>query len=69
MVPAQTNHDVAKHTINHLLRNVPKTFGLHTFMEQVVLSMLQERVRKAMLYASLFLSPALSLTASPLLFE
>lgn len=50
MVPAQTNYEVAKHTINHLLRNVPKTFGLHTFMEQVVLSMLQERVRNSMLF-------------------
>lgn len=68
MSPAQTNHDVAKHTIDHLLRNVPKTFGLHKFMEQVVLSMLQERVRKAMLYAPFFLAPSLNLTASPLLF-
>lgn len=55
MVPAMTNRAVANHTINHLLRNVPKAFGLRTFMEQVVHSMLQDGVRRAMMYGYVFL--------------
>lgn len=55
MVPARSNFDLADHTIAHLLRSVPTVFGLRAFMEQVLHSMLEERVRKAMWYA--FLSP------------
>lgn len=52
MVPAPSNFAVANHTIEHLLRTVPKAFGLHTFMEQVVHSMLEDKVREAMMYVS-----------------
>lgn len=53
MVAAPSNFAVANHTIDHLLRGVPYTFGLHTFMEQTVHSMLEDRVREAMMYVFL----------------
>ncbi|KAJ7471896.1 hypothetical protein FB451DRAFT_1251338 [Mycena latifolia] len=49
MVPAQTNHDVAKHTTNELLFMVPEKFGLRSFFEGITTSLLEDRVRIAMM--------------------
>ncbi|KAF8147796.1 hypothetical protein K438DRAFT_1779889 [Mycena galopus ATCC 62051] len=49
MVPAQSNHDVAKHTLDELLFMVPETFGMHSFLEGISRSLLEDRVRIAMM--------------------
>ncbi|KAJ6618009.1 hypothetical protein B0H10DRAFT_1796272 [Mycena sp. CBHHK59/15] len=49
MVPAQSNHDVAKHTTDELLSIVPEAFGLKSFFEGVSVSLLEDRVRTAMM--------------------
>jgi len=49
MVPAQSNHDVAKHTTDELLFMVPETLGLRSFFEGITRSLLEDRVRIAMM--------------------
>lgn len=49
MVPAQSNHDVAVATTEELLDMVPNTFGLKSFGRRVTFSLLEERVRIAMM--------------------
>ncbi|KAJ7725936.1 hypothetical protein B0H16DRAFT_1593424 [Mycena metata] len=49
MRPAQSNHDVAMHTTNELLFMVPKAFGLRSFFEGLTRSVLEDRVRIAMM--------------------
>ncbi|KAJ7641459.1 hypothetical protein FB45DRAFT_976236 [Roridomyces roridus] len=49
MVPAQTNHEVANQTINELLFIVPHAFGLRRFAEGLTRSVLEDRVRIAMM--------------------
>jgi hypothetical protein len=48
MVPAQTNHDVAIYTINELLHVVPEAFGIHAFAVRVILCLIEDPVRVAM---------------------
>ncbi|KAJ2929425.1 hypothetical protein H1R20_g7655, partial [Candolleomyces eurysporus] len=52
MVPAETNNLVAGYTVAELLYAVPKKFGMKAFAERVVIALLEERVRIAMLYKS-----------------
>ncbi|KAJ7119562.1 hypothetical protein C8R44DRAFT_982262 [Mycena epipterygia] len=69
MVPAQTNHDVAKHTTAELLFMVPEAFGLRSFFEGITVSLLEERVRIAMMqpeapkYASYLVRGTLGIVA------
>ncbi|KAJ7475119.1 hypothetical protein B0H11DRAFT_2034174 [Mycena galericulata] len=69
MVPAQTNHDVAKHTTDELLFMVPEAFGLRSFFEGLTGSLLEDRVRIAMMqpespkYASYLIRGTLGLVA------
>ncbi|KAJ7675434.1 hypothetical protein B0H17DRAFT_1080746 [Mycena rosella] len=49
MVPAQTSHDVANLTMGELLFMVPDRFGLRSFLEGIVTSLLKDRVRIAMM--------------------
>ncbi|KAJ7912574.1 hypothetical protein B0H13DRAFT_2007216 [Mycena leptocephala] len=49
MVPAQSNHLVAKHTTDELLFMVPEKFGLRSFFEGITRSLLDERTRIAMM--------------------
>jgi hypothetical protein len=57
MVPAQSNYDVAKHTTDELLFPVPEAFGLRAFAEGITRSILEDRVRIAMMYAVHFQRP------------
>ncbi|KAF5319248.1 hypothetical protein D9619_008748 [Psilocybe cf. subviscida] len=50
MVPNETNHEVAEYTIEELLAAAPKAMGLRAFGERVVISLLEDFVRKAMIY-------------------
>ncbi|KAJ7117921.1 hypothetical protein C8R43DRAFT_1036904 [Mycena crocata] len=69
MVPAQTNHDVAKHTTGELLFMVPQAFGLRSFFEGITGSLLEDRVRIAMMqpespkYAGYLVSGLLAIVA------
>ena len=49
MVPSESSHTLGSHTITHLLRSVPSAFGLHDFIQDAVYSMLEDRVRVAMM--------------------
>jgi hypothetical protein len=49
MVPAQSNHDVAKYTTDELLFMVPETLGLRSFFEGITRCLLQDRTRIAMM--------------------
>ncbi|KAJ2913588.1 hypothetical protein MD484_g6832, partial [Candolleomyces efflorescens] len=49
MVPDETNNLVAGYTVSELLYAVPKKFGMKSFAERVVIALLEERVRIAML--------------------
>ncbi|KAJ7622151.1 hypothetical protein FB45DRAFT_753621 [Roridomyces roridus] len=49
MVPAQTNHDVARCTTGELLFTVPHAFGLRRFLEGFSRALLEDRVRIAMM--------------------
>lgn len=49
MVPDETNNLVAGYTVAELLYAVPKKFGMKSFAERVVIALLEERVRIAML--------------------
>lgn len=49
MVPNETNHEVAEYTIEELLAAAPKAMGLRAFGERVVISLLEDFVRKAMM--------------------
>lgn len=51
MVPAQSNHDVAVATTEEILDMIPNLFGLKSFGRRVTFSLLEERVRVAMMYA------------------
>lgn len=50
MIPAQSNHDVAVATTEELLDMVPNAFGLKNFGRRVTFSLLEERVRMAMMF-------------------
>lgn len=50
MVPAQSNHDVAVATTEEILDMVPNIFGLKNFGRRVTYSLLEERVRVAMMF-------------------
>ncbi|KAJ2929427.1 hypothetical protein H1R20_g7656, partial [Candolleomyces eurysporus] len=52
MVPDETNNLVAGYTVAELLYAVPNKFGMKSFAERVVIALLEERVRIAMLYKS-----------------
>ncbi|KAJ7302244.1 hypothetical protein DFH08DRAFT_989573 [Mycena albidolilacea] len=49
MVPAQSNHDVAKYTMDEILFMVPETLGLRSFFEGITRCLLQDRTRIAMM--------------------
>ncbi|KAJ7186715.1 hypothetical protein C8R46DRAFT_1157924 [Mycena filopes] len=69
VVPAQSNHEVAKHTTNELLFMVPEAFGLRSFFEGLTRSVLDDRTRIAMMqplaptYAAPLVRGALGLVA------
>lgn len=48
MVPDQTNHEVALHTLDELLFAVPRG-PLRSFAERIIFALLEERLRVAML--------------------
>jgi hypothetical protein len=49
MVPDETNNLVAGYTVAELLYAVPRKFGMKAFAERIVIALLEERVRIAML--------------------
>jgi hypothetical protein len=49
MIQDETNHEVAGYTVEELLAPAPKAFGLRAFGERIVISRLDNLVRKAML--------------------
>ncbi|PPR04673.1 hypothetical protein CVT24_011890 [Panaeolus cyanescens] len=49
MLPADSNKQVALHTIDELLSAVPTTFGLKTFAQKGVIAVLDDNVRDAMM--------------------
>ncbi|KAJ7262727.1 hypothetical protein B0H12DRAFT_1104192 [Mycena haematopus] len=69
MIPAQSNRDVAKHTMDELLFMAPETFGIRSFLEGITRSLLEDRTRIAMMqpeaptYAKYVVGGALGLIA------
>ena len=51
MIPAETNKEVAEHTMEEFLSAVPIRFGLRSFAVRVALCLLEDRVRVGMMYA------------------
>ncbi|KAJ7629474.1 hypothetical protein DFH06DRAFT_1225821 [Mycena polygramma] len=49
MIPAQSNHDVAKYTMDELLFMVPEALGLRSFAEGLTRCLLEDRTRIAMM--------------------
>lgn len=49
MVPDEMNHEIAGYTIQELLAAAPKAMGLRAFGERIVVSLLEDPVRKAMM--------------------
>ena len=49
MVPSNSSHILGDRTITHLLRSVPTALGIHAFIQEAVYSMLEDRVRVAMM--------------------
>ncbi|KAJ6482051.1 hypothetical protein C8R47DRAFT_582237 [Mycena vitilis] len=70
MIPAQSNYDVAKHTMDELLFMVPAALGLRSLVEGLTRSLLEDRTRIAMIqpeaprYASYVVRATLFLFAS-----
>ncbi|EAU83510.2 hypothetical protein CC1G_04766 [Coprinopsis cinerea okayama7 len=52
MVPAKSNHQVAKLTTGELVEGVPNVLGLRTFVERITVCLVEERVRVAMMQPS-----------------
>ncbi len=50
MVPAKSNHDTAVHTLNELLAAAPQAFGLKNFGQRIAISLMDDIVRKAMMW-------------------
>ncbi|KAF9524231.1 hypothetical protein CPB83DRAFT_898089 [Crepidotus variabilis] len=50
MVPTQSNHDTAVHTLNELLAAAPNAFGIKKFGERIAICLLDDIVREAMMY-------------------
>ena len=50
MIPAETNKEIAGHTVAELLSAVPIRFGLRSFAVRVALCLLEDRVRVGMMY-------------------
>jgi hypothetical protein len=49
MVPAQSNYETARHTLNELLAAAPKAFGLKDFAERLAICLMEDNVREAMM--------------------
>jgi hypothetical protein len=49
MVPATSNRDVAQFTVDELLHSVPTTFGIKALAQRIVVCLLEEPVRIAMM--------------------
>jgi len=49
MLPAQSNHDVARYTTEELLHAIPERFGIKNFARRISICLLEERVRISML--------------------
>lgn len=49
MVPAQTNNNVAIHTVNEVVHAIPEAFGMKAFMKRVIFCTVEEPVRVAMM--------------------
>jgi hypothetical protein len=54
MVPAASNREVAKSTMDELLHFVPKSFGVRAFFSRAAICIIDERVRIAMMFESSF---------------
>lgn len=54
MVPDQTNHEVAEYTVEELLAPAPKVLGIRAFGERIVISLMEDLVRKAMMSVESF---------------
>lgn len=50
MVPAKSNHLTARHTLDELLARAPKAFGIKKFGEKLAICLLDDIVRKAMMF-------------------
>ncbi|KAF9524241.1 hypothetical protein CPB83DRAFT_861677 [Crepidotus variabilis] len=50
MVPAQSNHETAIHTLDELLSAVPDALGLKSFGQRISICLMSERVRVAMMF-------------------
>ena len=47
MVPADTNKEVAGHSVEELLSSVPETFGLKEFCERIIICLMDDVVRES----------------------
>ncbi|EPQ53280.1 hypothetical protein GLOTRDRAFT_46084 [Gloeophyllum trabeum ATCC 11539] len=54
MIPAQTNHHVAQLTVDEFLWFAPEKFGIKDFLQRIVICMLEDRVRIAMISPCIF---------------
>jgi hypothetical protein len=52
MKPAISNRDLAGYTTNELLSTVPEALGLKNFGRRIIICLLEERVRVAMMYVA-----------------
>lgn len=50
MVPADTNKEVAGHTIEELLSPVPESFGLKAFGRRIIICLMEDILRESTLY-------------------
>ncbi|KAF5371589.1 hypothetical protein D9758_003422 [Tetrapyrgos nigripes] len=50
MVTAESNHHVANYTLEELIYVLPETFGIKSFAKRVSITLLDDRVRVAMMY-------------------
>ncbi|THH04832.1 hypothetical protein EW145_g5236 [Phellinidium pouzarii] len=51
MVPAASNYEVGINTLNDIVRTTTEMFGLRDFVHKMIISLLQDRVRNAFMFA------------------
>jgi len=56
MAPAPTNAEIAGYTIDELLSAAPETFGIKTLAQRIVICLLDDTVRVAMMFVNPFLT-------------
>jgi len=49
MIPAQSNHETARHTLDELLASAPGMLGVKDFAEKLAICLMEDIVRDAMM--------------------